>query len=140
MTTALDSNIMASVLDVSATLQDPAAHALEKAAQESLLVICAPVYAELLAFPSRTESLLNSFLAETEIAVDWELDEALWRAAGLAFREHAVRRRTSRAGHPRRILGDFIIGAHALVNGYTLLTLDEWHYRKAFPRLKLRTV
>jgi predicted nucleic acid-binding protein len=41
---------------------------------------------------------------------------------------------------PRRILADFLIGAHALVKGYTLLTLDEGMYRAAYPRLGIVTV
>lgn len=40
----------------------------------------------------------------------------------------------------RRILADFLIGAHALVKGYTLLTLDEGMYRAAYPRLGIVTV
>jgi predicted nucleic acid-binding protein len=35
---------------------------------------------------------------------------------------------------------DFVIGAHALVKGYTLLTLDEGMYRTAYPRLRIVTV
>lgn len=35
---------------------------------------------------------------------------------------------------------DFVIGAHAFVEGYTLLTLDEGMYRAAFPRLGIVTV
>jgi predicted nucleic acid-binding protein len=140
MTTALDSNIIISALDKSETLQGPVARALERAGQESLLIICAPVYAEVLAFPQRSQSQLDSFLAGTDIGVDWEFDEDLWLTAALAYRAHAQRRRTSGAGHPRRILADFLIGAHALVNGYTLLTLDQRHYRNAFPKLKLQKI
>jgi len=36
---------------------------------------------------------------------------------------------------PRRILADFLIGAHATVNGYKLLTMDAGVYRAGFPRL-----
>ena len=45
-----------------------------------------------------------------------------------------VERKPPDAG-PRRILADFLIGAHALEGGHTLLTLDDHLYRKAFPRL-----
>jgi predicted nucleic acid-binding protein len=37
---------------------------------------------------------------------------------------------------PRRILADFLIGAHALVNGYKL-TLDAGTYRVSFAKLGL---
>ena len=39
----------------------------------------------------------------------------------------------------RRILADFIIGAHALANGFRLLSLDQGLYRVAFPTLAIET-
>ena len=41
---------------------------------------------------------------------------------------------------PRRILADFLIGAHALRNGFPLLTLDDRIYRAAFPGLIVVTI
>ena len=38
---------------------------------------------------------------------------------------------------PRRILADFLIGAHAMQRDYTLLTLDQRVYSKSFPKLRL---
>jgi predicted nucleic acid-binding protein len=40
---------------------------------------------------------------------------------------------------PRRILADFLIGAHAVVSGYKLLTLDAGIYQTSFPKLKIAT-
>ena len=37
-----------------------------------------------------------------------------WRVAGKAFQKYASRRQKQQAGRPRRILADFLIGAHAL--------------------------
>ncbi|HWQ69804.1 MAG TPA: hypothetical protein VN494_07610 [Patescibacteria group bacterium] len=51
-----------------------------------------------------------------------------------------MRRRTHRDPGPRRILADFIIGAHALHNGFRLLTLDDRLYRATFPRLTILAV
>jgi len=84
--------------------------------------------------------MLDDFFAETGIGIDWQLSEEIIKTAGRAFQSYVVRRRASGAGHPRRILADFLIGAHALVNGYTLLTLDQRHYRNAFPKLKLQKI
>jgi predicted nucleic acid-binding protein len=69
--------------------------------------------------------------------VEWELNERLLRAAGLAFRGYAERRRSQTGAEPRRILADFLVGAHAMLNEYRLLTLDTGMYRAAFPRLAL---
>jgi predicted nucleic acid-binding protein len=137
MTTALDSNILVAFWDADDTLNSLAASALSTALALGNLVISAPVYAELLGFPGRTEAFLDSFLADTAIAVDWLVDEQVWRIAGAAFQSYAARRRKQREFGPRRILTDFLIGAHALRHGYRLLTLDDRHYRAAFPRLQV---
>jgi len=101
-----------------------------------MLVVSAPVFAELMAAPGRTESFLDSFFRATGIRIDWTLDEEIWRAAGRAFQQYAGRRRKQASG-PRRILADFLIGAHAFVGGHRLLTLDDHLYRAAFPALGL---
>jgi hypothetical protein len=87
------------------------------------------VFAELIAAPGRTESFVRSFFEETGIAIDWELGEQIWRSAGRAFQAYAQRRRKRRDPGTRRILADFLIGAHALSNGCRLLTLDDRLYR-----------
>jgi predicted nucleic acid-binding protein len=139
MTTAIDSNILIAFWDTDDTLNSSAQSALNAAWNRGKLVIAAPVYAELLALPGRTEAFLDSFLSETGITVEWELDETIWRRAGRAFQTYAARRRKQRGAGPRRILADFLIGAHALRNGHRLLTLDSQLYKSAFPRLTLIT-
>jgi predicted nucleic acid-binding protein len=69
--------------------------------------------------------------------VEWELGQRVWRAAGTAFQSYAARRRKQKEAEPRRILADFLIGAHALVSGYKLLTLDARMYQASFPRLAI---
>ena len=56
---------------------------------------------------------------------------------GGAFQACAARRRRHGEAGPRRILADFVIGAHAIEKGYRLLTLDDRIYRAAFPDLKI---
>ena len=121
MSTAIDSNVLIALWNEDDILNTQARSALDNARGRGSLVIAAPVFAELLAAPSRTETFLDSFCKQTRIAVDWSLTEAIWRAAGLAF----------------RILANFLIGAHALHHGFRLLTLDDRLYRAAFPRLAI---
>ena len=45
-----------------------------------------------------------------------------------------------RENTPKRLLADFVIGAHALYSADRLLTLDEGRYRRDFPELKLLTI
>ena len=140
MITALDSNMLIALWDIENTLNLKAKAALESARAAGNLVLAAPVYAELLAFPGRTEEFLDSFFAETRIAIDWDLGQSVWRSAGVAYQSYAARRRRQSRSEPRRIQADFLIGAHALENGYRLLTFDDRLYRAAFPRLVIRAV
>ncbi len=42
-----------------------------------------------------------------------------------------------RAGQPKRLLVDFVVGAHVLVMADQLLTLDANHYLTVYPELRL---
>ena len=103
-------------------------------------MVTAPVFAELLAYPTRDEEFLGRFFRDTNISIDWDLNEAIWRIAGRAFQSHAARRHKQADTGPRRIPADFLIGAHALHHGYGLLTFDDRLYRAAFPRLRILSV
>lgn len=135
MTTAVDTNVIVSLWDPDPAQSNAARSALEAASARGGLVICAPVFAELMAAPGRTERFLDSFVANTGLYVDWTLREAVWRTAGRAFQAYAARRK--KHGSPRRILADFLIGAHALEGGHRLLTLDDHLYSIAFSTLAL---
>jgi predicted nucleic acid-binding protein len=140
MTTAIDTNILVALWNEDDSLNTLARSALDAALGRGSLVIAAPVFAELLAAPSRDEAFLDSFCRETGISVDWNLDEVIWRTAGRAFQLYVARLRKQRGAGPRRILADFLIGAHAIQNGFRLLTMDHRLYRAAFPRLVISTV
>ena len=93
-----------------------------------------------MACPGRDQSFLDTFCQDAGSAIDWNLDEAVWRAAGRAFQAHAARRRRLGEPGPRRVLADFVIGAHAVQKGCLLLTLDNRLYKTAFPNLRIVTV
>jgi len=140
MTTAIDTNVIVALWDAEDTLHRAARAALDKAFNEGTLVISGAVHAELMAAPGRTEPFVDRFCAETGIAVEWEIGERVWRSAGAAFQGYALRRRKQKGAEARRILTDFVIGAHALVNGYKLLTLDAGIYQASFPRLAITSL
>jgi predicted nucleic acid-binding protein len=137
MITAIDTNVLVALWNNDDTQNLAAQKALEEAQGHGGLVICGPVYVELLAPPGQTEGFVDRFCEEAVIALEWELGEKIWREAGKAFQNYAARRGRQAAEGPRRILADFLIGAHALVNGDKLLTLDGRMYRAAFPRLTI---
>ena len=139
MTTSVDTNVIIALWDKDSILSLAAQNALETAFNRGTLVAAAPVFAELIAAPGRSEVFVGSFFEQTGIGVDWELPERVWRLAGRGFQGYAERRRKQRDRGARRILADFIIGAHALANGFRLLTLDEGLYRASFPALAIET-
>lgn len=140
MNIALDTNIIVYALAGIARTAQAAAQALEDAAfRGGVLVLSAPVYAELLAIPHSTQVDLDAFISETKMRVDWDLSQSCWTVAGLAFAAYARRRKRQKTGPPRRILADFLIGAHSLEVG-NLLTADPSFYRTNFPELNVLTL
>lgn len=140
MTTAVDTNIIVGLWNPDPALNVIVQKALDKAQALGAVVASGPVFAELMAAPGRTETFLNHFFENTGIRVEFDLDEAIWRLAGSAFQAYAMRRRKQRDPGARRILADFLIGAHAFHRGYSLLTLDDHLYHSAFPNLHVISI
>ena len=136
MLTAVDTNVISALWS-----KESAAAGMEKllfaARQEGEIVICAPVYAELLAYPDATKGFVEAFLRDTGIEIQTNLSLDVWVLTGEAFSAYAKRRRKDRAGQPKRLLVDFLVGAHALMMTDRLLTLDPKRYRMAYPELRL---
>lgn len=104
--------------------------ALGRAAERGPLAVNPIIYAELCLGFAR-ESLLDEALENAGVRRLALPYRAAWPAAS-AF--GAYRRRGGRRTAP---LPDFFIGAHALVEGHTLLTRDAQRYRTYFPKLRL---
>jgi predicted nucleic acid-binding protein len=134
--TALDTNVLSALWSGEPSTGEIEL-ALFRARGEGGLVICAPVYCELLAYPSATRHFIQEFCGETGIVVDFLLDEQVWQHAAGAFVAYAQRRRRSRGGSPKRLLVDFIVAAHALLRADRLMTLDATRYRQDFPKLRI---
>jgi hypothetical protein len=136
MRTALDTNIL-SALWSGEPLGARIATRLGEARAQGGLVICAPVFAELLAHPSVTPDFVEEFLRETGIAVDFNLDEIVWRHSTKGFAAYAHRRRRSGGDSPKRLLVDFVIASHALLHADRLMTLDAKRYSQDFSTLRI---
>jgi predicted nucleic acid-binding protein len=135
MTISIDSNVIAALWNKDDPLNVTALQILRNLPGHEKLVASGPVYSELMAGPLRDETCLDLFFADTGIEIDWTIEEAIWREAGKAYLGYTDRRKSRDGKSPRRILADFVIGAHALVRGYSLLTIDYRHYAAAFPTL-----
>ncbi|MFA5506501.1 MAG: type II toxin-antitoxin system VapC family toxin [Vulcanimicrobiota bacterium] len=105
-------------------------HALEQAAESSVLMINPLIYAEVSVGFERIEDL------EVALSRDLFRREALpYEAAFLAGKAFLTYRR--RGGLRHSPLPDFYIGAHAAINGCQLLTRDSARIRTYFPTVKL---
>lgn len=84
------------------------------------------------------QARIDAFLQATRVEVDWLIAEDVWRLAGKAYAGYANRRRSQTAEPgPRRLLADFLVGAHATLRADRLLTFDQGTYQRAFPALRL---
>ncbi|MGH2387430.1 MAG: hypothetical protein ACRDIE_04440 [Chloroflexota bacterium] len=80
---------------------------------------------------------LDRFLAAGAIAIDWDLSRDVWLRAAAAYRAYADRRRVAGGDRPRRILADFVIGAHAELHADLLLTYNSDDFGRMFPDLEV---
>jgi predicted nucleic acid-binding protein len=136
MRTALDTNILSPIWSGAPSAATIAVQ-LSKVRAEGALVICAPVFVELSAVPGLNVQTVRKVLAETAIATDFDLEEDVWMLAAESFAAYAIRRRRSSGGSPKRLLVDFVIGAHALLKADRLMTRDANRYSQDFPNLRL---
>jgi predicted nucleic acid-binding protein len=136
MRTALDTNVVSAVWSNESNAT-AVAKWLGTARHDGAVLISGIVYCELLAYPNATEAYVNTFCAETGITVDLQLQDAAWVEAGQRFANYAGRRRKSKTQSPKRLLADFLVGAHALIQADRLMTLDESRYQQDFPELVL---
>lgn len=126
----VDSNILLDIATNDPTWGDWSAQALERSADEAILVINPLVYAEVSIGFEMIEDL------EAALPIDLYRREELPYEAGFLAGKCFLRYR--RAGGLRRSpLPDFYIGAHAAVAGYRLLTRDATRYQTYFPNLAL---
>jgi len=135
MKTAIDTNVFSALWageKTSAGLHEQ----LGEASAQGALVICPVVFAEMHANPKMDEKLIRRFLDETGVFIEYHLQEAVWIEAGRRYAQYC-RRRRSAGEEPRRLIADFVIGAHALLQADRLITLDRSRYRKDFPELIL---
>ena len=89
-------------------------------------IVAAEVAAEFASL-ERYEAALGTMIIRRE--------DVAWPAAFLAGTAHRTYRKSG--GTRERTLPDFLIGAHAMVKGHTLLTRDARRYRAYFPALDI---
>jgi len=129
MRTALDSSVLLDVI-----VDDPAwatrsGLALSEAMQAGSLIIGETVLAEVV--PALGAGLVGEFLADWQIGFVASSPESA-QMAGAMFAKYL-----QRAGSPRRVVPDFLVGAHAFCHADRLLARDRGYYRDYFHGLKV---
>ena len=126
----VDSNVLLDVIAGDPSWAPWSSTALAAIADESVLVINPLIYAEV--------SIRYHTIEEVDSVLPPNLfrrEDVPYEAAFLAGK--AFIRYRERGGKRRSLLPDFLIGAHAAVAGYRMLTRDSRRYRTYFPKLDL---
>jgi predicted nucleic acid-binding protein len=128
--TLVDSNVLLDIFTEDSGWFDWSAGAVERCAEESLLVVNPIIYAEVSVRFARIEDLEDALPAAA-----FRRDPLPWEAGFLAGKCYVDYRR--RGGGRRSPLPDFYIGAHAAVAELRLLTRDAARYRTYFPTIDI---
>ena len=126
----VDTNVLVDVLENAPEWADWSISQLRAQAQVHRLAINPMIYSELSLTFSTVEAL-DSAIEQLGLALI-ELPRSALFLAGKAF----VRYRRQ-GGTKNNVLGDFFIGAHAAVSGYSVLTRDVRRYAAYFPSVRL---
>ena len=126
----VDSNVLLDILEEDPVWYNWSSRQLLLAADTSTVIINPIIYAEISIGFQRIEELDQALKPDM-----FERRPVPWEAAFLAGK--CFLRYRKLGGTRRSPLPDFFIGAHAAVDGLTLLTRDAKRYRTYFPNLHL---
>ena len=127
---AVDSSVLLDVISNDKKFADASATALSNAAESDDVIICDAVMAEICAYTNPMESALEA-MAEFGIRFVPVNEQAALRAGAM------YRRFRQRGGGRERLVADFLVGSHALLQAGTLITRDAGFHRDYFKGLKI---
>ena len=133
---AIDSNILIDFIGNDASAADSADQALRRALGNGPVVVCDVVVAEVVTGLGNGSSVIDALDA---LGIEFlALEQRSAVRAGEMQRRYAERRRASPLRQePPRVVADFMIGAHALLQCQGLITRDAGFFRDYFKGLKV---
>jgi predicted nucleic acid-binding protein len=128
--TAVDTGVLLDVFIDDAEFGRRSADALKRCIAEGSLIACEVVWAETGAWFADAQTAERAL---SKLRVDYSpLTTTAALAAGSAWQRYR------KAGGTReRMIADFLIGAHALVQAEQLVTRDRGFYRRYFAKLRV---
>src|SRR5262245_61933288 len=127
---ALDSSVLLDVLIGDPVYAEASETCIGDALAREDVVVCDAVVAEVQALLDTSVNLMET-LATLGIRYQPTLEAAAMRAG------HMHKRFRSRGGKRERVVADFLIGAHALLQCDGLITRDDGFFRDYFKGLKV---
>ena len=129
MLTAVDSSVLLDVITDSEDHAEASEKALRQASSEGSLIVCECVLAEIR--PALREEDVTNFLT------DWQLRFIPSSQQSALMAGELYAQYLQRGGKAKRIIADFLIGAHAKIHSDRLLARDRGYLRDYFTKLKL---
>jgi len=128
--TSLDTSVILDILIDDPEFARRSEQAIRKARSEGKIIICECVLAEIvpaLGNPSVVENLLS----------DWQIEYSPLTQESALLAGNMNKNYLKRKGTVKRVLPDFLIGAHAALQADRLLARDRGYYRDYFTSLNL---
>ncbi|GAB1407458.1 type II toxin-antitoxin system VapC family toxin [Thermomonas brevis] len=127
---AVDSNVLLDILTGDQTFAEASESSISDALARDEVVVCDAVVAEVQAMLDTQADLIETLAS---IGVRYEpIHEGAAMRAG-----HMNKRFRARGGKRERVVADFLIGAHALMQCSALITRDAGFFRDYFKGLKV---
>jgi predicted nucleic acid-binding protein len=125
---ALDTSVILDVLSGDGAFSDASMQAIRRVWREGSLIVCEWVVAELLPTLRGREELLSLML-------DWQIHFVPQSRESAVLAGEHFSRYVERGGAQKRVLPDFLIGAHARIHADRLVARDRGYLKDYFDDL-----